>query len=487
MRVIPGRTDHGPVFPAAVMVGALAVLTLTVSTGVGVKITTPVVMLVVICVVWARALLSWRSLVTLLLVVIMFIPMRRYALPAGLPFKLEPYRVVVALIVLLWTSSLLYDPKTRWRASGFEGPLLLYVFAILMSDVVNPARVKEWQSYVVKALTFQLSFVLVFYLVVSVVRTTRDLEFLLKVLVSCGAFIAVSAVIETRMDFNVFNHLQGVVPLIHMDELPRTQDRGARLRAYASAEHPIALGAMLVLLMPFAIYLARRTAQRRWKIAAFLLAMGVMSTVSRTGVMMLLILGGVYLWLRPKQTKRLWPILIPGLMAVHIALPGTLGPLKDSFFPQGGLIAEQRGSAGTYGSGRIADVGPSMEHFKSQPMLGDGFGTRVTDWGKANAPILDDQWLGTLLETGIIGTAALVWLFCRVIRRLARAAKEDDSDTGWMLTGLAAAISAFAMGMFTYDAFGFTQVTFLLFIALGFASALLTQHEKRREEAAAAV
>jgi polysaccharide biosynthesis protein PslJ len=468
--------DRGPVVSAGIVVAALSILTITITTGWALKATVPMIALIVAAAVWYRQLLAWRTLLVLVLVVIMFIPMRRYELPASLPFKLEPYRVIVALVVLGWITSLLYDPKVRLRASGFEAPFLLYVFAALLSDVANPVRVKAEQTYVVKNLTFLLSFVLVFYLVVSVIRSLGHLELLLKTLVLCGAIVAVAAVIETRTYYNVFNHLQGIVPMIHLAEVPRAQDRGARLRAMASAEHPIALGAMLVLLIPLAIYLARKTRSRLYKVAAFLLAVGVMATVSRTGVLMLLVLGFYFVKLRPKETKRFWPLLLPGLLVVHVALPGTVGPLYHSFFPKGGLLAEQRASAGTRGSGRIADVGPSMGVFKQHPILGEGYGTRVTDFGKANAPILDDQWLGTLLETGIVGAGALLWLFCRVIRRLSRAAREDDSDIGWLYVGLAGAIAAFAFGMLTYDAFGFTQVTFLLFIAIAIASVLLQRH-----------
>jgi O-antigen ligase len=484
MRLVPATGDRGPVVSGGVVVASLAVLSLTVTTGFALKATVPMIALIVAAAVWYRQLLAWRTLLVLVLVVIMFIPMRRYELPASLPFKLEPYRILVALVVLAWFGSLLYDPKTRWRASGFEGPLLLFTFAVILSDFVNPARVKQEQTYVVKNLTFLLSFVLVFYLVVSVVRTVGHLQLLLKALVFCGAIVAVAAVVETRTYYNVFNHLQGLVPMIHMAEIPRSQDRGARLRAMASAEHPIALGAMLVMLIPFAVYLARTTGKRLWRVATFLLAFGVMATVSRTGIVMLIVLGVFYVRQRPKETRRYWPLLIPGLLVVHVALPGTVGPLYHSFFPQGGLLAEQRASAGTRGSGRIADVGPSFGVFKQHPILGEGFGTRVTDFGKANAPILDDQWLGTLLETGIVGGGALLWLFCRVIRRLSRAAREDDSDVGWLYTGVAGAVAAFAFGMLTYDAFGFTQVTFLLFVTLGFASALLRLRDRVGSEPA---
>src|SRR3712207_9559349 len=79
------------------------------------------------------------------------------------------------------------------------------------------------------------------------------------------------------------------------------------------------------MLIPLAIYLARRSARRIWFLPAGLLAMGALATVSRTSILMLVVVGLVFLWLRPVETKRLWPVLLPGLIAVHIALPGTLG------------------------------------------------------------------------------------------------------------------------------------------------------------------
>ena len=106
-----------------------------------------------------------------------------------------------------------------------------------------------------------------------------------------------------------------------------------------------------------------------------------------------------------------------------------------------------------------------------------------------NAPILDDEWLGTLLETGAAGFLALLWLFGRAARRLGKAARRDESPRGWLAAGLAAAIVAFAVGMATYDAFSFIQVTFLLFILLGVAASELTleaRAARRRPRSAAA-
>ena len=86
-----------------------------------------------------------------------------------------------------------------------------------------------------------------------------------------------------------------------------------------------------------------------------------------------------------------------------------------------------------------------------------------------NAIILDNQWLATLLEVGVVGVAAIAWLFLALLRRLIREARHDQSSRGWLLGALAASIGSLAVGMFFFDALSFVQVTFLLFILMGLA------------------
>jgi O-antigen ligase len=210
---------------------------------------------------------------------------------------------------------------------------------------------------------------------------------------------------------------------------------------------------------------------------ALILLGGCFATVSRTGIVMLLVIAIVFFWLRPREMKRLWPALLPALVAIHFVLPGTLGALKESFLPKGGIVAEQRSMPGQSGSGRLADVGPALQKWRHQPLLGEGYGTYVVDpdAGALQSNILDDQWLGTLLEVGVLGAAGWVWFFIRIIRKLGREAKRDDSERGWLLASLAAGIAAFSFGMFTFDAFSFIQVTFLLYIYVGLGASLLAE------------
>jgi O-antigen ligase len=470
------------------VLSALALLSFTVLSGAGVLGVALLVAVVAACVVSYRSLLQWRMLVAGIIVVILFIPIRRYTLPGHLPFNLEPYRIFVAFVLGAWLVSLLVDPRVRLARTVFDRQIGLVVGAVLLSDVLNPGRVNSVGSNVPKALSFFLSYILVFYLIVAVVRDWRTVEFLLKVLVGGGAVIGVFALVERRTDYNIFNHLHAIAPLLRFKGAigaAGLERGGTRLRVYGPAEHPIALGALFVILIPLAIYLARQSGQRRWWVAALLLSLGAFATVSRTAVIMLAVVGLVFLRLRPKETKRLWPLLVPALAIVHVAMPGTLGSLRAAFFPQGGLVAEQgRVIAGNElrSNGRLADIGPSLHEIAPRPFFGEGYGTRIVGFDEKynNAPILDDQWLGTLVETGIVGFLAWVWIFCRCVRRLSRAAREDDSARGWLFTGLAGSIAAFGVGMATYDSFSFTQVTFVFFILLALAAGVTSDAARER-------
>ena len=473
MRLVLAHERRAPVIASAAGFGALAILATTVTAPrLPLLQVVPVVALVAIAVFTHRTLFAWRALLPFLLLTILFIPIRRYTFPGNLPFELEPYRLVVVFVGLGWLASLLVDRRVRARLTGLEGPLFLLLAAAIGSIVLNPGRVTAIQGDVVKRLTFLVSFLLVTYVVVSLVRTLAFADVLVKTLVLGGTIVAAFSMLEARTGYNVFNHLSNVIPILQVAELPEVPGRGARLRVYASAQHPIALGAVLVTLVPLAAYLVRRTMRRRWMICVGLLTIGATATVSRTAILMLVVVGVMYVWLRPREMRRMWPALVPVLLVVHLLLPGTIGSLKGAFFPAGGLVMEQQTNAGWVGSGRLADVAPSLREFKASPFLGQGYGTRVAENQGGSAKILDNQWLSTLLETGAVGVFAWLWLFCRVVGRFGRAAKGDFGDRGWLLAAIAASIAAFAVGMFTYDAFAFIQVTFVLFVLVALGAAV---------------
>ena len=475
---------------AAAIAGSLAVLAVGVATNRTVALVAPLSVLGALALRRVgRTRISWNTIFTVMLAVIFFIPIKRYALPGSTSFDLEPYRVVVALIIAGWFLSLLADPRVRWSKTILDRPMAMLLTVVLVSELANAHRVAALGSVVIKALTFFLSFLLVYYLLTSTIRTRADVDRIVYLLVGFGTALAVTALFEFKTHINIYNHLHSVFPILRLEPAGLISasdlERNGSLRAYASAQHPIALGALFMLLFPLSVYLARAKS-KRWWIASALLVLGTLSTGSRTGILMLLTIGLVYFWLRRQYVKRLWPLLIPALVAVHVALPGALGGLRGAFFPQGGLIKQQstivRGNQ-LRSNGRIADIGPALHQIAGEPLVGLGYGTRITAGPTINAAVLDDEWLGTLEEIGALGMLAWIWLFARSVRRLSRESREDDSDRGWLLVGLAAALTAFAVGMLSYDAFSFIQVTFMVFIFLGLADRALALPRPERRAA----
>jgi polysaccharide biosynthesis protein PslJ len=474
---LPGISSRTEKLIYAALLLALLLILATALTRVQATVTLGGITLGLILIAARRALLAWPTLLGLIILVIVLIPVKRYTVGGGFPFQLEPYRLLIAGISFMWIASLMADPATKLKRTGLELPILLLGIAIIGSLATNVGRASSLSGDVLRALSTWIGFILLMYLAAGAIKTRGQLDRTLMALVGSCVIVAVTAVLEVRTGRNYFNDLERFIPILDFDpgNIVAPSERGGEVRAYASAQHAIPLGAMLVMMLPLALYLYKRTAHRVWPVAGLILVMGALSTASRTAVVMLIVIGIVYFWLKREATMRFLPLLPVALIVIQVAMPGTLGGFKAIFFPEEGLVAEEMAGEGT-GTGRLADVGPSLTEWGRQPFFGQGFGTRLTSQFDRlqNARILDDQWLSSLLEVGMIGVAALLWLIVRAIRRLKRFAKHDDSDYGWLLTGFVASIYAFAIGMITYDAFSFIQVTFVLFLLLGLSAAALS-------------
>lgn len=478
-----------PLQPAALarvvaLLSCVSLLAVAVVAGRGVAVATALTLAVAFLLATYRVLTRWHALIGAVVLVVMFIPIKRYKIAAGLPFDLEPYRIVLFLVVGLWLAAALADTRVRLRRSFLDWPLLLVLAAVIGSILTNLDRIgastyfifrgsyflrEPLAADVLKKLIFLVAFLLLFYLVVSVVRDEAGIHRILELIVASASVVAVLSLVEARTGFNLFDHVRSVLPVLRFEGALSEAGiaRGGRLRVYASAQHPIALAVMLVMVLPLAVYLAHSTRRRRWLLAASFIALGAISTVSRTSITTLATIALVFLWLRPQDLKRIVPLLVPALVAIHIAVPGAIGGLRQAFFPPQGLISDQTVYGGRVSSERL---GPEWAAIGANPAFGQGYGTRLTEINlRKNARVLDDEWLGTASETGLVGAFAWLWFFARFIRRAGREAKADRSSRGSLLVALTASVAAFAVGMLTYDAFSFVQVTFVLFIlaALG--------------------
>ena len=168
-------------------------------------------------VAWHRWILSFQALACLVIASVLFVPVGRYALAVKLPVGLEFYRITVAMVLLVWVASLLVDPRVRLRRTPLDGPVLLIVAASLCSVAVNFGRVAPLASAVLKSFTLFLSFIVFFYFIASIVTTVSAVVAVTKFIVSGAAVVAAFAVVEQRTGFNVFDHVQTVLPFLQLD------------------------------------------------------------------------------------------------------------------------------------------------------------------------------------------------------------------------------------------------------------------------------
>src|SRR5262249_45100370 len=109
---------------------------------------------------------------------------------------------------------------------------------------------------------------------------------------------------------------------------------------FASAQHPIALGALFAMVIPIGLALGYGV-RRFWFIPTGIVGLGVMATGSRTPITMLAVATIVFLWLRPVPIKKLWPLVLRGLTSFPTPLPGARAPLRAASSPAGGSVARQ--------------------------------------------------------------------------------------------------------------------------------------------------
>jgi hypothetical protein len=456
-----------------VVLAALGLIALSTTMGtLGIALAPAAATLALLTAVGGR--ISWRVLLVSFLLVVMFIPIRLYEIAANLPFQLEPYRLATLLLAAVWITALLVDPEVRARGSALGAPIALLSIAVIGSIVANSQTItdEDLTGEVAKKLTFWVSFLLVFYLVLSLVRTVADVVFTLEVLVLCGGVLGLMSLYEWKTGHNFFAHLSDYIPILRPTGPPLETFRAGLNRAYASAQHPIAFGAAMALLLPFATVFAYRTRRPIWIASLLFIMMGALASISRTSMLMLLVVVVVLAILRPQDARRAIPLLVPLAVVIQLALPGTFSTTAALFLPKEGLVSEQANQ--NVGSGRVASFSPALEEAAERPVFGRGFGTRIVNEGpKTNSFILDDEWLSTLLEIGLVGVIAWVWIFWRSGSRAWRVARRDDSDVGWLMAAFVAAIASFAVGMFFFDAFSFIQVTILLIVLLALAEAML--------------
>jgi polysaccharide biosynthesis protein PslJ len=289
-----------------------------------------------------------------------------------------------------------------------------------------------------------------------------ELGRVLRTLVGAVAAMAIVGFLQFRAGIDLTT-LPRRIPGLHENvDLVTIQDRSGFRRPSGTATHPIEFGCVIAVVFPLALHAARfdfaRSRFRRWLPVA-MIAIGIPVAVSRSAILGAAIAGFVvFLGLDPRVRPKALMAVAGFLVVVYATTPGLLGTLRSFFLSTGS-------------DSRINDYGPALAHIRQAPWFGHGPGTFIADSDKNN--VLDNQYLLTLIEIGVIGLAVvLVYLLAAAFLGRGARHRSDDPATRDLGQSLAAASVAAAVTAYTFDAFSFRMFSGVMPLCLGMAGGL---------------
>lgn len=283
------------------------------------------------------------------------------------------------------------------------------------------------------------------------------LEAPLRLLVLVGSAVAALGIAQfiTQVPFVDVIQIPGLTP---NNNLTSIYNRSGFTRAAGTSTHPIEFGVVLSMILPLALHFAFTDTHRnrlvRWFPVA-VIAFAVPITISRSAIVGVAVALLVLLpsWSTPRR-RISYVVIAATILAIFVTIPGMLGSLTRLFTG----ISED-GSARS----RTDSYALALDFISRSPIFGRGISTFLPEYR-----ILDNQYLGLLIEVGVVGTLALVGLFVVAIVSAVRSRRlTEDPRARSLAQSLAAMVAAGAFTFATFDAFGFPQAAGLMFLGIG--------------------
>jgi O-antigen ligase len=419
---------------------------------------------------WPRTGRALPWLLATFLVVLWLVPFDAIELPIPLPIDPHPDRFLLFGLVLAAFTSILanrrYAPSTP--VAGVSLALLGFTAVALVSLVLNSQTLVSLGQFDqgVRQLALLVSILAVFLVVATIVRPSELRNFGVLIVV-LATIAAIGTIYEYRTDYNVFYDLAGKLfgGFASVQPVPDSE-LDFREESFGPTQHGLAMVTMLTLALPFAmvgLFSARTRGHRvLYGFAVLLIFAGAVCTQRKTSIVApaaaILVLAAY----RPRQMLRLAPIGAAMLVAIHLVAPaalgGVYGQITGGFFESSSTV------------GRTSDYEAIKPDMATHPMLGRGYGTIDPQQSDTNR-ILDNQYLGWLVQVGFLGLAAYLALLAAAMalaHSVIRRARDPDSRH----TGLAALAGfvAFAVASALFDLASFIQVPYLFCFIAGLCS-----------------
>ncbi|NMR28210.1 O-antigen ligase family protein [Crystallibacter degradans] len=250
------------------------------------------------------------------------------------------------------------------------------------------------------------------------------------------------------------------IPGLTTGQFEGVDARGGFVRPEATARQPLEYAAVLTMLLPIALTLAihdHKSARLvRWfPVAAMTLA--IFLSVSRSAFIGAVAVLAVLLptWAPKVRRAAAWALAF-AFVAVYVLVPGMVGTVLGLFTVRDASV-----------DSRTDGYDIAGEFVAMNPLLGRGFGTFLPSYR-----ILDNQYVGMLIELGAIGvvTFAAVLAVGAGVAFAGRRLHHDHIMTQ-MGPALGASVLVSALLAAFFDALSFAQAAGLMFLMSGLSGA----------------
>jgi hypothetical protein len=344
--------------------------------------------------------------------------------------------------------------------------LCLFWISVLASYVaMDRALLTASEATAADRLILQLAVITGVALIAAEFLTSlQDVRRVLRALIWGGAFCGLVAALQYWISLDITPTLRDLPGFSINYDNPAIVDRAALNRVSGTSITAIELGVVSGMLLPLAILLAiydtDRPAWRRWAPVA-LIALAIPTSVSRSGVISVVVALAVLVVLMPARQRLVAFCVAPlALAAVFMSAPGVIGTLSTFF------------GAGTNDNSvqaRLYDY-PEVERLVDQaPWLGHGGGTYLPD---NLMLILDNQFLKTAIELGLIGVVVLAAFFLiPLISALVARRRSGDAELRLLCAALAGAALAAGVCSLTFDSLSFPMFANVYALVIGLIGA----------------
>jgi O-antigen ligase len=383
----------------------------------------------------------------------------------------QPAQLIGLGIAILWVADWLGQPWSRFPVrQPLKRSAFVFLIAVLASYLVaalRPLNSAEQLAADRSVLNF-IAWIGVMLTAMDGVLTRDRLDTLLRRVVLLGALEGGLGVLQllARQSFLQYFDLPG---LANTGVDPLLLTRGSFLRPVGTAISPIEYGIFLSMVLPIALHYAVSDAGRRGFLARWIpvgaIACALALSLSRSAIVSTVVgLALLVVTWPPALRRRVYVIAVAFIAVMAFALRGFLGTILSLF---GGIGSDSSTVS------RLDSYSVAWSFIARSPLLGRGAGTFLPEYW-----ILDDQFLGSLIEIGVVGLACMILLFWNggiTAWRLRRPTLLPGGYVGPaspLGPALAAAIAAGCASFFFFDAFSFPMVPSMLFLLFGCVGAL---------------